>query len=194
MHIYVYRGGTLARLGHNHVDDVSKSLSGRVWIASDVRALRLRACRFPSRRLIVDDPEARRAAGSEFPPEIPPADKDGTRKNMLRAEVLDAEHYPRGHAAIGDASPASLQAPQVTARITIRDASRDVRFRPSIEREGDRLTASGEFDILQTDFGIKPFSVGARRTRSAGPPARAFSLVAARARSRRGAERSRRYS
>jgi hypothetical protein len=24
---------------------------------------------------------------------------------------------------------------------------------------GDRLTASGEFEILQTDFGIKPFSV-----------------------------------
>ena len=50
---------------------------------------------FPVADLIVDDPETRRAAGSEFPPEIPDADKQGTRKNMLRAEVLDAENYPR---------------------------------------------------------------------------------------------------
>jgi hypothetical protein len=31
LHILVYRGGTLARLGHNHVMS-SKSLTGRVWL------------------------------------------------------------------------------------------------------------------------------------------------------------------
>jgi hypothetical protein len=29
----------------------------------------------------------------------------------------------------------------------------------TIVMTGERLTASGEFDILQTDFGMKPFSV-----------------------------------
>ena len=40
---------------------------------------------------------ARRAArpAADFASEVPQADKDGTRKNMLRAEVLDAERYPQ---------------------------------------------------------------------------------------------------
>jgi polyisoprenoid-binding protein YceI len=108
--------------------------------------------------LIVDDPDARRAAGTDFPPDIPDADKEGTRKNMLRKEVLDAETYP--NVTVQSASVAgSLQAPKITARITIKNASHDVVVPASIVMNGDRLTASGEFDILQTDFGMKPFSV-----------------------------------
>jgi polyisoprenoid-binding protein YceI len=77
---------------------------------------------------------------------------------MLRAELLDGERYPRVQvksAKLGG----SLQAPQVTARITIKEASRDVGVPVVAAVNGDRLTASGEFEILQTDFGIKPFSV-----------------------------------
>ena len=53
----------------------------------------------------------------------------------------------------------TLQAPQVTASITIKDASRDVEVPVKVAVEGAKLTASGEFDVLQTEFGIKPFSV-----------------------------------
>lgn len=157
LHILVYRGGTFARLGHNHVMS-SKSLAGRVWMQPQFAASGFELS-FPVADLVVDDPEARRAAGSDFPPDIPAADKEGTRKNLLRAEVLDGERYPRVEvksAKVGG----SLQAPQVTARITIKDASRDVVVPVSAAVNGDRLTANGEFEILQTDFGIKPFSVG----------------------------------
>jgi len=156
LHILVYRGGTFAKLGHNHVMS-SKSLTGRVWMQPQFAASGFELS-FPVADLIVDDPDARRAAGSDFPPDIPAADKEGTRKNMLRAEVLDGERYPRVEvksAKVGG----SLQAPQVTARITIKDASRDVVVPVSAAVNGDRLTASGEFEILQTDFGIKPFSI-----------------------------------
>ena len=156
LHILVYRGGTFARLGHNHVMS-SKSLTGRVWVQPQFAASGFELS-FPVAELIVDDPDARRAAGSDFPPDIPAADKEGTRKNMLRAEVLDGERYPRVEvksAKLGG----SLQAPQVTARITIKEASRDVVVPVVAAVNGDRLTASGEFEILQTDFGIKPFSV-----------------------------------
>jgi hypothetical protein len=37
--------------------------------------------------------------------------------------------------------------------------SRDVQVPVKMAVEGGKLTASGEFDILQTEFGIKPFSV-----------------------------------
>jgi polyisoprenoid-binding protein YceI len=138
LHILVFRGGTFARLGHNHVVS-SKAVTGRIWMQPGFVGSGFELS-FPVAELIVDDPEARRAAGSDFPPDVPAADKEGTRENMLRKEVLDAEVYPR--VTVKSATVAgSLQAPQITARITIK------------------LTVNGEFEILQTEFGMKPFSV-----------------------------------
>lgn len=156
VHIHVFRGGTLARLGHNHVI-TSQSVTGRVWLHPQFTASGFELS-FPVADLVVDDPKARQAAGSEFPPEIPAADKEGTKKNMLRLEVLDAERHPR--VTIRSASiSGSLQSPRITARITIKDVSRDVVVPASVAVNGKRLTARGEFEIRQTEFGMKPFSV-----------------------------------
>ena len=158
--VLVYRGGTLARLGHNHVM-TSRALQGRVWIHPTLARSGFDLS-FPVNELVVDDPEARNRAGGaarEFPPDIRQADKDGTRKNMLRAEVLDGEHF----AAVKLQSlkvSGTLQAPTITTRITIKDASRDIDVPAAVTVEGARVTAQGEFDIEQTAFGIKPFSVG----------------------------------
>ena len=156
LHVFVYRGGTFARLGHNHVM-TSKSVTGRVWMRTPFPASGFELS-FPVADLIVDDPDARRAAGTDFPPEIPAGDKEGTRKNMLRKEVLDAETYPT--VTVKSATvEGSLQAPKITARITIKNATKEVVVPTTIVVNGEGLTASGEFDILQTDFGMKPFSV-----------------------------------
>lgn len=156
LHIFVYRAGTFARLGHNHVV-TSKSVNGRVWMRSQFPASGFELS-FPVADLVVDDPDARRAAGTDFPPDIPDSDKEGTRKNMLRKEVLDAETYPNVTVKAATVE-GSMQAPKISARITIKNASHDVVVPTNIVMNGDRLTASGEFDILQTDFGMKPFSV-----------------------------------
>jgi polyisoprenoid-binding protein YceI len=156
LHILVYRGGTFAKLGHNHVVS-SKSLTGRVWMHRQLARSGFEIA-FPVAELIVDDPDARRVAGDEFPPEIPEADKQGTRKNMLRAEVLDAESHPRVELKSVKVEGA-LPAPQVTARITIKQAARDVVVPLNVRVTGDRLSATGEFALQQTDFGMKPFSV-----------------------------------
>lgn len=156
LNILVYRGGTLARLGHNHVM-TSKSVTGYVWLQRQFSASGFDLA-FPVADLIVDDVEARRAAGSDFPPEIPEPDKEGTRKNMLRKEVLDAESYPRVEVKSAAVS-GSLESPQITARITIKGVSREVAVPTTIAINGTRLTARGEFEILQTDFGMKPFSI-----------------------------------
>ena len=154
--ILVYRGGKLSRLGHNHVM-TSQDVSGRVWLHPEFARSGFELS-FPVAQLVVDDVEARRAAGGDFPPDIPQSDKDGTRKNMLKPEVLDSEHYPEvklRSAKVGG----TLEAPQVKAHITIKEASRDVEVPVKLAVEGAKLRASGEFDILQTQFGIKPFSV-----------------------------------
>jgi len=156
LHVLVYRGGTFAKLGHNHVMS-SKSLTGRVWMHPQIAQSGFEMT-FPVADLIVDDPDARRAAGSEFPPEIPEADKQGTRKNMLRTEVLDADNYPRVEVKSVKIEGALPDA-QVTARITIKQGTRDVVVPVKVTVSGDRLTAAGEFSIQQTDFGMKPFSV-----------------------------------
>jgi polyisoprenoid-binding protein YceI len=154
--ILVYRGGTLSRLGHNHVM-TSKAVTGRVWLHPQLEKSRFELS-FPVADLVVDNAEARRAAGTEFPPDIPQGDKDGTRKNMLRAEVLDAERFPQVKLQAVRVS-GSQEAPKITTRITIKDASREVEVPAKVTVNGSRLTAAGEFDIQQTDFGIKPFSV-----------------------------------
>ncbi|HEY7638462.1 MAG TPA: YceI family protein [Steroidobacteraceae bacterium] len=154
--IYVFRGGKFSKLGHNHVL-TSQQLAGRVWVHPEFARSGFELS-FPVAQLVVDDAEARRAAGSDFPPDIPQSDKDGTRTNMLKPEVLDGERYPEvklSSAQVGG----TLEAPQVTAHITIKDQSRDVEVPVKIAVEGAQLTASGEFDILQTEFGMKPFSV-----------------------------------
>ena len=154
--ILVFRGGKLSRLGHNHVM-TSHDVHGRAWVHPEFARSGFELS-FPVAKLVVDDPEARRAAGSDFPPEIPQSDKDGTRRNMLKPEVLDGERYSEVKVASAKVG-GTLQAPQVTARITIKDASREVQVPVKLAVEGAKLTASGEFDILQTEFGIKPFSV-----------------------------------
>jgi polyisoprenoid-binding protein YceI len=157
LQVQVFRGGTLARLGHNHVM-TSKQVSGRVWLQSAI----VRSgfdLEFPVASLVVDDAQAREAAGNEFSGTIAQADREDTRKNMLRAEVLDAENYPTIKLQSVRLA-GSLNAAQIMTRITIKGVTRDVFVPVTISSSGNELTASGSFDILQTHFGIKPFSIG----------------------------------
>jgi len=153
--VLVYRSGALARLGHNHVMTV-RALQGKLWSHPDITQSGFEMS-FPIAEMIVDDPEERSAAGSDFPPDIAQADRDGTRRNMLRAEVLDAEHYPRIELKSVRIT-GSREKPQVTVRITIKGVSREIALTPAVKLEGSQLTVAGEFDILQSDFGIKPFT------------------------------------
>jgi polyisoprenoid-binding protein YceI len=155
--IHVFRGGTLARLGHNHVI-TAQQVTGRAWVHSSTDRSGFEVS-FPVAQLIVDDPKARAAAGSEFPGEIPADDREGTRKNMLRAEVLDAEKFPAISLRSVKVSGA-LPKLQLVARITIKGVARDVTVPANVAIAGNKMTATGAFDIQQTSFGIKPFSIG----------------------------------
>lgn len=155
--IFVYRGGTLARLGHNHVM-TAKKLTGKVWIHPHFEKSGLDIS-FQVRDLIVDDAQERRDAGSDFPPEIPQADKDATRTNMLKPEVLDAENFPEVRLQATNVQ-GSLESPQLAVGVTIKDVRRELIVPVKISVAGSQLKAQGEFDVLQSEFGIKPFSVG----------------------------------
>src|SRR3984885_12157299 len=92
LRLLVYRAGTLASLGHNHVM-VSRAVTGSVQIGADVPAssfsLKLRADSF-----VIDDAQSRQEEGGDFPGDIPEDAKAGTRRNMLGSAGIKAREHP----------------------------------------------------------------------------------------------------
>jgi hypothetical protein len=153
----VRRSGPLARLGHNHVI-TSAQESGRAWLGPDPRESGFEI-RLPVVAFVVDDPGARLAAGAEFPGELPAEAREGTYRNMLRAEVLDGAGHPEVVVRAGRVS-GTWQQPVVVARITLRGATREIEVPVELQRDAQSMLAKGALRIRQSDFGITPFSVG----------------------------------
>jgi hypothetical protein len=145
--ITVRRGGTLARLGHDHVV-AARSLEGYVAPALGKAALRFRL-----EEMTVDEAGLRAEAGLPPPPS---ADAIfATRRNMLE-RVLDAGKYPwlelHAEQVPGNAS-------LLNADITLHGATRRYSVPVTIERAGGVFHVTGAFTVKQSDFGIQPFSV-----------------------------------
>ena len=91
--VLVYRGGTLASAGHNHVI-ASHDLSGAVYIPSAVMQSSFEV-HVPVGTLTVDEAELRaQQPAAEFPPDVSESAKQGTRRNMLGEALLDAQRNP----------------------------------------------------------------------------------------------------
>lgn len=153
----VRRSGPLARLGHNHVI-TSAQESGRAWIGSEPRESGFEV-RLPVSAFVVDDPAARLSAGAEFPGELPVEAREGTYRNMLRAEVLDGAGHPE---VVVRASRVSGTWPQpvIVARVTLRGTTREIEVPVELQIDAQSMLAKGALRIRQSDFGITPFSVG----------------------------------
>jgi polyisoprenoid-binding protein YceI len=156
LQILVYRGGAMARLGHNHVI-ASHQLSGTVFVADDPLQSRFDVS-IPVNELTVDEPAMREMAGADFPPGVPQSARDGTRKNMLSEALLDGEKYPSIRLRATDVV-AAAEGFDVGVEITIKDQVRNVRVPVTLVRKDGAVVARGEFPLKQSDLGFKPFSV-----------------------------------
>jgi len=93
----------------------------------------------------------------------PADDVPKVQEVMIGEQVLDVKKFPTitfestGVTAKGAAPSMELT---VAGRLTIRGATRPVTAPVSVRIEGAMLSATGKFLIKQTDFGIKPISVG----------------------------------
>jgi len=154
--ILVYRGGAMARLGHNHVI-ASHHLSGLVFVTDDPTQWRF-DIGIPVNELTIDEPAMREQAGADFPPGVPQSARDGTRKNLLSEALLDGERYPEIRLRATDVVAAG-EGFDVGVEITIKDQVRNVRVPVTLERMAGALIARGEFPLKQSDLGFKPFSV-----------------------------------
>lgn len=153
--ILVYRGGRLANAGHNHVI-ASRNLNGKVYVHEEVARSGFELV-MPVMLLEIDPPELRREEGDEFPPEVPDSAKQGTRNNMLSEALLDGERYP-GVTLSAIAVEGTRESLQVTTLVGIKDQQRELHFPVTVQHDGERVIASGEFEIKQTELGLKPYS------------------------------------
>jgi hypothetical protein len=151
--VLVYRAGPFARFGHNHVL-VNRMLSGvldaqhepNLWLA------------VPAAGFTVDDAEARRAAGEDFPPDVPEDAKAGTRHNMLSAAVLNAATFPEiTVSASGLQRGADGWTATIFFRVVGHETSRLVPF--TVTRQDTALSVAGALDIKQSELGMTPYSL-----------------------------------
>jgi polyisoprenoid-binding protein YceI len=154
--VLVYRAGPLANLGHNHVM-VSHSVMGQVQIGGSISASSF-SLEVPVESLVVDDSEARREEGGDFPGDIPEDAKSGTRRNMLSSAVLNAAEFPTITVTSVNLSgtPGAL-----SADLTVNVAGRETRISAPCSLTGDAhtLTAAGSMELRQTAIGLTPYSL-----------------------------------
>src|SRR5438034_2035896 len=166
----VYRGGTLASAGHNHLIALH-ALTGTVYVPADVLRSSFEA-RIPVAELTVDEAALRTQEHSpDFPPDVPDAAREGTRRNMLGEALLAGERNPQivlralrlepAPSAAGDAgaaggagtSGAAGGTGTVLARVqtTVRGELRAITVPVSYRLAAGSVTASGEAPVRQSD-------------------------------------------
>lgn len=152
--VLVYRDGPLARFGHNHVIVGRVEGEVRAGRTADTSGFRLT---IPVQSFTVDPSGARAEEGPEFAADVSEQARRATRENMLGRDVLDAARFPFVRIeSVALAGPPWN--PTVTARVTLRDATRDVRFVAAVFANGDTLTVIANLRVRQSEFGITPFS------------------------------------
>ena len=152
--IEVRRAGSLARLGHDHVV-ASHDVHGYIWPTAGRADLYV-----PLDRLVVDEPELRRAAGFDTEPSADAI--AGTRLNMLE-KTFDAARFPFAVIAVRavdrKAFDSALPSPlDIDVSITVHGTQRRVRVPVMLERAGDALQVSGTLTLAQTAFGVTPMA------------------------------------
>lgn len=156
LQIWIYRGGPMARMGHNHVI-ASHHLEGVVHLTDEPSRTRF-DLRIPVNELAIDEPALREAAGADFPPAVPQSAREGTRKNLLSEALLDGERFPHIRLRATDVKPTGDHW-DVGVDITFKESVYPVRVPVHIERRGAGIVARGHFTLNQTQLGLKPFSV-----------------------------------
>ncbi|MGE5624071.1 MAG: YceI family protein [Bacillota bacterium] len=152
----VYKAGPLAAFGYNHVIR-ARNIAGDVYLAPDFPASSF-SLTLPVKDFEVDAPEARAVEGPDFAKQPSPQSVAGTVEHMLGPEELDADRYPA-------VTIQSLKltgpdwGPDASIRITLHGTPRDLTVPIVVSRNGDEFTASGGFQILQSEFGISPHAV-----------------------------------
>jgi len=155
--IQVYRGGPLAKAGHNHVI-ASHDLSGTIYVPPDPMRATFEI-RLPLASLSVDEAALRAQAGQDFQAAVPDSAREGTRRNMLGQALLNAEVFPqivlRSQSIESGGTQGDLE---VHVEAEVREAPHPILVPIHYDLQSTQLTITGEVPLRQTDLGLTPFS------------------------------------
>ena len=157
--IRVYKAGTLAAAGHNHLI-ASHELTGTLYLPAQVLRSELRACMLPVARLTVDE-AALRALRRRLPAEVPDSAREGTRHNMLGAALLDGTQFPQitlRAVALEEQQPPLPGTVRAHVQVTLWDAAHEIVLPVRYQRSGSTVTVDGATALRQSELGLKPFS------------------------------------
>ncbi len=157
--VHVYATG----LGHEHgVRGVLKE--GKIEFGPGVQGGELV---FDMRRFYADGPDARRAVGLR--PDRSVAEQREVTQIMLGPDILDVAHYPTARYQIRSLEPTKprtswLRDARVVYRIggqlTLHGTTRPLSFEAGVypTNQPDRLVLRGGFRLLQSHYGIRPYT------------------------------------
>lgn len=93
----------------------------------------------------------------------PPDDVPKVQATMVGAQVLDVAKYPKiafdSTAVKTEGGGGATLNFTITGTMTLHGTSRPVTAQVGVTLDGEVLTATGQFTLKQTDYGIKPVSV-----------------------------------
>ena len=152
--VLLFKEGLFSGFAHDHVL-VTTDLSGRVALHGNGIGDSTLQLSVPVASFRVDLPEHR--AREKLTSEIDAQDLEEIRETMLGPEQLDAARHPTISATV---ERIEGQWPSLTvyARLRIRGGEQLVPVPAKVELVGNTLSAKGEFELLQSDFDIEPFS------------------------------------
>jgi polyisoprenoid-binding protein YceI len=152
----VGRAGALANFGHLHVL-TSRNETGQVWAGADAAHSGFEV-QIPVRDFVVDDPEARAAAGPMYAATVPDDARAGTYHNMIGTAGLDAAQYPL--VVVRSEGPLDFKSTaQLRISVVLHGATRVLDIPAETSIADDVIHVTGSFDVLQSDFGMTPFHI-----------------------------------
>jgi polyisoprenoid-binding protein YceI len=156
LRVLVYRGGALAKAGHNHVI-ASHDLSGTIYVPEDATGATFEI-KMPLADLTVDEASLRAQEGGDFSAEVPDSAREGTRRNMLGQALLNAQLFPEivlRSERIERNANGGLEA---HVQAEVRQAPHSIVVPFQYEMQAGQLSVSGELPLRQTDLGLTPFT------------------------------------
>ncbi|MGH9240170.1 MAG: YceI family protein [Vicinamibacterales bacterium] len=167
--VHVGRAGLFKFAGHDHEVAVP-GVAGRISLDSTDPSRSRVALQF--------DAKALKVTGKGEPA----VDVAEVQRTMLSERVLDVARYPTisfesDRVVVQQRSAGSLTL-RVDGRLTLHGVTKTVTVPVAARLNGNRMTATGEATVRQSDFGIRPVSAGGGTVRVKDDVDVMFSIVA----------------
>jgi polyisoprenoid-binding protein YceI len=149
--IAVGKAGAFSFAGHTH-EVAIPAVNGTVMVEPD-------AVEHSTVRLEIDAASLKVTGKGD-----PPKDVPEIQRVMLSDKVLDVDRYPKilfeSTGVTVERRTGTTLDLNIAGTLTLHQVARPIRVPVHADLEADTLTASGRFQVKQTDHGIKPVSVG----------------------------------